>query len=136
MNYFVEGIQGAGKSTMVRKLAEVYSNYTVFREGDYSPVELAWCSYVNEEEYVGILDKYSMIADEIKEKTVQEEDRKIICYTQILTDVPGFHKYMEQYEIYNGNRSRDSFEQIVLERFRKWNGENQIFECSMFQNII
>lgn len=136
MNYFVEGIQGAGKSTMVRKLAEEYLNYTVFREGDYSPVELAWCSYVNEEEYTSILDKYSMIANEIKEKTVQEEDRKIVCYTQILTDVPGFHKYMEQYEIYNGNRSRDSFEQIVLERFRKWKGENQIFECSIFQNII
>lgn len=136
MNYFVEGIQGAGKTTMVRRLAEVCLNYTVFREGDYSPVELAWCACVNEEEYTGILDKYSMIANEIKEKTVQEEDRRIICYTQILTDVPGFHKYMEQYEIYNGNWPRDSFEQIVLERFQKWNGENQIFECSIFQNII
>jgi len=136
MNYFVEGIQGAGKSTMVRKLAEEYPDYTVFWEGDYSPVELAWCAYVEEGEYAGILDKYSMIADEIEEKTVQEEDRRIICYTRILTDVPGFHKYLEQYEIYNGKWPRDSFEQIVLERFRNWNGEGQIFECSIFQNII
>lgn len=40
MNYFIEGIQGAGKSTLVGKLAEKLPEYRVFREGDYSPVEL------------------------------------------------------------------------------------------------
>ena len=44
MNYFVEGIQGAGKTTMVKKLKEKYPDYQVFCEGDYSPVELAWCA--------------------------------------------------------------------------------------------
>ncbi|MGN0403100.1 MAG: hypothetical protein ACI4HQ_12695 [Acetatifactor sp.] len=136
MNYFVEGIQGAGKSTMVGKLAKEYPDYTVFREGDYSPVELAWCAYVGEQEYADILAGYNTLADEIKEKSVQEGDRRIICYTRILTDVPGFHKDLEQYEIYNGRRLRDDFERIVLERFAGWQGENQIFECSIFQNII
>lgn len=136
MNYFVEGIQGAGKSTMVGKLAKEYPDYTVFREGDYSPVELAWCAYVEKQEYADILKRYPTLTDEIKEKSVQEGDRRIICYTRILTDVPGFHKNLEQYEIYNGRRSKEEFEKIVLERFARWQGENQIFECSIFQNMI
>lgn len=136
MNYFVEGIQGAGKSTMVGKLAKEYPDYTVFREGDYSPVELAWCAYVEKQEYADILKRYPTLTDEIKEKSVQEGDRRIICYTRILTDVPGFHKDLEQYEIYNGRRSKEEFEKIVLERFARWQGENQIFECSIFQNMI
>lgn len=135
-NYFVEGLQGAGKSTFVRKLSEYSSDYQVFREGDFSPVELAWCAYVTKEQYNNVLNSYPMLTSKIKEKTVAEGDHKIICYTQILTDVPGFHKNLEKYEIYNGNLDRDSFENVIMERFEKWNGEGQIFECSIFQNII
>jgi len=43
---------------------------------------------------------------------------------------------LEKLEIYNGNLDRESFEAVVLERFGRWNGEGQIFECSIFQNII
>lgn len=43
LNYFIEGLQGAGKSTLVQKFSERLPGYTVFREGDYSPVELTWC---------------------------------------------------------------------------------------------
>ena len=43
-NYFIEGLQGAGKSTLVQKLSAHLPEHTVFREGDYSPVELAWCT--------------------------------------------------------------------------------------------
>lgn len=38
---FVEGLQGAGKSTMVNRLSQKNPEYTVYREGDYAPVELA-----------------------------------------------------------------------------------------------
>ena len=135
-NYFVEGLQGSGKTTLVRKLSDRLEGCEVFHEGDYSPVELAWCAYVNEEQYNGILAEYPSLSAEIKEKTVFEGEHRIICYTQILTDIPGFHKNMERYEIYNGNLDREAFENVVLERFGKWNGEGQIFECSIFQNII
>lgn len=135
-NYFVEGLQGAGKTTLVRRLSDRLGGYRVFREGDYSPVELAWCAYTDEEQYGGILAEYPSLGAKIKEKTVTEGARRIICYTQILTDIPGFHKNMERYEIYNGNLDREAFENVVLERFGKWNGEKQIFECSIFQNII
>lgn len=135
-NYFVEGLQGAGKSTFVRLLSDKLSDYKVFREGDYSPVELAWCAYVTEKQYNDILTKYPSINTDIKKKTVTEGEHNIICYTQILTDIPDFHRFLEKYEIYNGNLDKESFENVVCERFRKWDGEGQIFECSIFQNII
>lgn len=135
-NYFIEGLQGAGKTTFVQKLSDQLTDNKVFREGDYSPVELAWCAYVTEEQYRKVLADYPSIANEIQEKTVTEAAHKIICYTQILTDIPDFHRNLERYEIYNGNLDRASFEKVILERFRRWDGEGQIFECSVFQNII
>ena len=45
MNFFVEGLQGSGKSTLVQKLADMNPGYTAVREGEYSPVELSWCAY-------------------------------------------------------------------------------------------
>lgn len=135
-NYFVEGLQGAGKTTFVQKLSDKLEDYQVFREGDFSPVELAWCAYVTEEQYNDILKDYPSIGEEIKAKTVIEGGHRIICYTQILTDIPDFHKNLEKYEIYNGNLDRESFEKVILERFGRWNGVGQIFECSIFQNII
>lgn len=135
-NLFVEGLQGAGKSTLVRGLANKLPNYTVLHEGDYSPVELAWCSYVTEAQYQDILTRYQDIAGEIEKMTVTEQDHRIIRYTQILTDIPGFHKDLEQYEIYNGTLERDAFEKIILERYQKFTEDKHVFECSIFQNII
>lgn len=135
-NYFIEGLQGAGKTTFVRQLSDKLCDYKVFHEGDYSPVELAWCAYVTEDQYNKILTDYPSLNAEIKEKTVAEGEHKIICYTQIITDVPGFHRDLERYEIYNGNLTKEIFENVVLGRFKKWNGEGQIFECSILQNII
>lgn len=136
MNYFIEGLQGSGKSTLLEKLRNKYPSHTVFCEGDYSPIELAWCAYVTKDKYVEILEKYSDIREMIEEKSYAEGDNVIICYTKILTDVPGFHKDLEQYEIYNGRLVFDEFRKIIFERFRNWNGDNMIFECSLFQNIV
>ncbi len=136
MNYFIEGLQGSGKSTLVRRLSEKYSDYKAICEGDFSPVELAWCAYVDKKTFDGILAKYSDIRNEISEKSIEEDDHMIICYTKIITDIPGFHKDLEQYEIYNGNLDKDSFKELVLKRLRNWNGDKNIFECSIFQNIV
>ena len=135
-NYFVEGLQGAGKSTTVKLLSDKLPEYKVFREGDYSPVELAWCAYVTEMQYKHILKHYQSLETDIVSKTVAEENHKIICYTQILTDVEGFHKDLERYEIYNGNLDRNSFEKIILERYQKWNEKVQIFECSISKILL
>ena len=136
MNYFIEGLQGAGKSTLTGKLSEKQPGHQVFREGDYNPVELAWCAYMDKEQYEAVLRKYAPIEDEIRANTTVEGDRYIVTYTRILTDIPGFHKDLEQYEIYNGRVSKYEFEKIILSRYAEWKGRDQIFECSIFQNII
>ena len=136
MNYFVEGLQGSGKSTLARKLAEKIPGSVLKEEGDYSPVELAWCAYLNEEQYQGILEKYPEMRKEIEEKTCAEGEKKIVCYTKIRTDNHGFYQDLEQYEIYNNRVSREDFQDIVLSRYRNWNQDGMIFECSLFQNIV
>ncbi len=136
MNYFVEGLQGSGKSTLVRRLSEKYPDHKAVCEGDYSPVELAWCAYVTREQYEEVLDKYEDIRSEIEDKSYAEDDHMVICYTKIITDIPGFHKDLERYEIYNGNLKGETFEDLVLNRYRNWNSDRNIYECSLFQNIV
>ncbi len=136
MNYFVEGLQGSGKSTLVGKLSQKHPDCKAIREGEYSPIELAWCAYVSKETYDEIISRYRDIRSLIEEKTHEENGRTIICYTKIATDKPGFYQDLEQYEIYNGRREPDAFKSIVLDRYRRWNGDKTIFECSLFQNIV
>ena len=118
MNYFIEGLQGSGKSTVVQKLAEARPGYTAVREGDYSPVELAWCAYTAESKYFA------------------EGNKRIICYTQVRTDNHAFYQDLEQYEIYNGRVAFEDFKTIVLDRYRQWNTDQMIFECSLLQNTV
>ena len=102
MNYFAEGLQGSGKSTLVQRLSGLCSGSRVFREGDYSPTDLAWCAYTDERQYLAVKAKYPELHAQIDEHTVSEDDRKIICYTKIQTANERFYKDLEQYEIYNG----------------------------------
>ena len=136
MNYFIEGLQGSGKSTLVQKMFERKPNCIAIREGEYSPVELSWCAYMDEKTYQEKLDHYSDMRKMIEEKTYSEGDKKIVCYTKIKTANRGFYKDLEQYEIYNNRVSYDDFKSIILSRYRAWNQDNMIFECSLFQNIV
>ena len=99
MNYFIEGIQGSGKTTMLEKMTQDNPKLKAYREGDFSPVELAWCAYVSHSQYEIIIKKYANLAGEIKKNTVKEGEMYIITYTRIITDIPDFHKELEQYEI-------------------------------------
>lgn len=136
MNYFVEGLQGSGKTTFAQRLLEQLPDGQVFREGDFSPVELAWCAYTTEDQYDRLLAEYPALRAEIRGKTVAEGECRVTCYTKIATDIPGFYQNWEQFEIYNGRLDRAVFENVVFGRFRRWNGKRQIFECSIFQNIV
>ena len=136
MNYFVEGLQGSGKSTLVQKLSELNPGYTAVREGEYSPVELSWCAYVDAGQYDRILETYPDLRSQIEGKTYAEGSKKVICYTKIGTDNRAFYQDLEQYEIYNNRVPFDMFQSIVLGRYQKWNSDRMIFECSLFQNIV
>ena len=135
MNYFIEGLQGSGKSTLAGKLSEKCGG-RLFREGDYSPVELAWCAYLSEDCLEEIMARHPDLRTKTEAQTFDEDGRKIVCYTRIPTEDTGFYKDMEQHEIYNGRLPLDKFKDIVLKRYRAWNGSGQIFECSLFQNTI
>ena len=136
MNYFVEGLQGSGKSTLINRLSECYPDCMPVREGEYSPVELAWCAYLEEPEYQDILNAFSSLRPQIEEKTYRENGHVIVCYTKIMTEGQRFYRELEKHEIYNNRVSFEEFRKTVLNRFRKWDGDKMIFECSLFQNIV
>lgn len=135
-NIFVEGIQGMGKSTLVNRIARELPEVRVCREGDYSPIDLAWCTWMSKEEYEAILEKYAEIRTEIEKYTVEEDGYFVVAYTKILTDILGFHKDLEQYEIYNGRKKFAEWKEIVFTRFEKFRETGYLFECAFFQNIM
>ncbi len=151
-NIFIEGIQGSGKSTLLNRIARSNPGLQVCREGDYSPIELAWCTWMTEEEYNAILERYDTIRDAIVsntfKNTLKGKEYFIVTYTRILTDIPGFHKDLEQYEIYNGRRDFADFKEIIFSRYKNFTEnatvnftknlkvQGYLFECSFFQNII
>lgn len=136
MNYFVEGLQGSGKSTLAKKVSEKHTECKHLEEGDYSPIELSWCAYLSKEEYERVLNDYPEMNSEIKEKSHEEGDKIVICYTKIRTDKVDFYKDLERFEIYNDRVSFEVFRDIVLSRYKNWKDDNYIFECSLFQNIV
>ena len=136
MTYFVEGIQGSGKSTLVKILSEKCPDHKVLEEGDYSPVELAWCAYMGMEDYQATLEQYPDLKQEIEAKTHFEDDHAVVCYTKIRTDNRSFYQGMEKYEIYNNRVSPEAFKETVLSRYGRWDGAPMITECALFQNIV
>ena len=136
MNYFIEGLQGSGKSTLVRKLAEKHPHMKAVMEGDYSPVELAWCALLTEEQYADVLNRWMSLKDQIIEKTYKEGEKRIVCYTKVKSEDRAFYQELEEYEIYNGRTALDKFREIVLTRYRNWQGDGSIFECSLLQNTV
>ena len=99
-------------------------------------MELAWCSYMTEQEFNSILKKYSEYKEEILKNTKKEGNRYITAYTRILTDTREFYQDMESFEIYNARIDYDTFKSIILDRYTKLNSFGNIFECSFFQNTM
>ncbi|WOO37069.1 hypothetical protein R2R35_00825 [Anaerocolumna sp. AGMB13020] len=135
-NIFIEGIPGSGKSTLLGKLQEKLPEYKFYREGEISPVDLAWCSYLSITQYKKLQEDWPQFRNIIDINSVQEEGYYIIPYTRLHGDNHAFYRYMEKYEIYGGRRSIDEFKGIVKKRYRNFKGTGNIFECAFFQNII
>lgn len=135
-NVFVEGIPGSGKTTLLNRIFSAVPELHICREGDYSPLELAWCTWMSKDEYEETLECYKSLRDEIMKNTVQEQEHFVISYTKIITDVPNFHKELEKYEIYNGRKIFQELKEIVLKRYENFSETGYLFECSFFQNII
>lgn len=135
-NIFIEGIQGAGKSTLLNNITAALPGLHPCREGDYSPVDLAWCTWMTKKEYKNALSSYKALENEIRQNTVEEHEHFVVSYTKIITDVPGFHKDLEKYEIYNGRKALHELKEIIFSRYKAFQEMGYVFECSFFQNII
>lgn len=135
-NIFVEGIQGMGKSTLINGISKLLPKLHVCREGDYSPVDLAWCAWMSEVDYKAILLKYPELESEILKNTMKEQEYYIVTYTKIKTEVLGFYKDLECYEIYNGRKSLSELKEIIFNWFRNFTETGYLFECAFFQNIV
>ena len=135
-NIFIEGIQGMGKSTLLNSIISVVPNLHICREGDYSPVELAWCTWMTKKEYEQVLKHYDSLQNEIKKNTFREQEHFVVTYTKIITDIPDFHKELEKFEIYNGKKPLQDFKEIIFSRYKNFSKTGYLFECSFFQNII
>lgn len=134
---FIEGLQGSGKSTLLRNLSQKFPEYKAYYEGDISPVELAWCSYMTETQYEEALHKYPHVEQEIKQWTLLEGDRYIVAYTRILADMREFYEWMENFEIYNARVPFEQFHDIIMNRYRVLKPDSKnLFECSFFQNSM
>ncbi len=136
MNIFIEGLQGTGKTTLLRNLEKRLPNYKVYYEGKLSPVELAWSSYMTLDEFEKTCEIYSDVKPDLELFSVTEDSHKVIAYTKILTDYEGFHKHLEEYTIYHGNITFAEFRSVVLKRYNLLNTNNNIFESSFFQYSI
>ena len=136
MNYFVEGLQGSGKSTLVQKLSEKHPGCIPVMEGDYSPVELAWCARLSETQYSEVLEQWNDLQDQLRSKSHKEDNCWIVCYTQVKSGNRDFYQQLENYEIYNGRTTFEEYKDIVLTRYRNWQGDSNIFECSLLQNAV
>lgn len=135
-NIYIEGIQGMGKSTLVNGISAAVPGLHVYREGDYSPADLAWCAWMTKEEYGRVLNRFPSLREEIVKNTAAEQGHFVVTYTKIRTEVPGFYQELEQYEIYNGRKSFREWKTIIFERYRNFRGTGCLFECAFFQNII
>lgn len=69
-NVYIEGIQGMGKSTLLNRIISAIPEFHVCREGDYSPIDLAWCAYMTKEEYEQLLKHHAPLRNEIIKNTV------------------------------------------------------------------
>lgn len=136
MNLFIEGLQGSGKSTLTNKLAKRYTDYPVYREGDYNPAELAWCALLTQEQYEKALIRYEYVKEDIVRHTTIENGTYIVAYTLILAENRQFYQDMEQYEIYNNRVCFSRFHDVIMRRYQMYDKRNGIFECSFFQNSI
>ncbi len=133
---FIEGLQGSGKTTLLRTLSQKYPEYKAYYEGDISPVELAWCSYMTKSQYEEALQKYPHVEQEIRQFTKQEGERYIVAYTRILAEQREFYEWMEQFEIYNARVSFTTFHDSIMKRYEALEPGKNIFECSFFQNSM
>lgn len=144
--YFIEGIPGSGKTTYAKRLYDhlISQGETVelFNEGDLHPIDLAWCSIIQKNQFTSLAEKHSKYRDQLLDHSKFIEDIVITAYTKVRVndDDASFYDDFSPYEIY---RTKDFqyFKDTHLTLWEKFNEIHKkdtiyIFECIFLQNHI
>jgi len=142
----VEGIQGSGKSTFAKKIADFYTEHglqaNLYTEGGFHPADLAWNACIPVETLSRVLAPYSGFREEIDKNTHIEDGYAIISYTQVKTDNKAFFKDMENHEVYDNRVPLDVFNGLHRSRWRAFGEQAKrknalnVFECALLQNHV
>lgn len=144
---FIEGLPGSGKTTFAKRLASDLKNHgyetQIHIEGDLHPIDLAWCSMMDEANYQTVLKDYPDYRQQIESNTKILDGLRITAYTKVRIPKDGdfsFYDRMEQHEIYRTEHLED-FKNAHLKLWRDFNRSAQdnciyVFECVFLQNHI
>ena len=110
-NIYIEGIQGMGKSTLLSEIARRRPEYRVCREGDYSPVDLAWCAWMDGEQYASVLERYAPLRREIEEEACREESAILLLTLKFSRTYRAFTRIWSNMRYITAGKRR-----------RSWNG--------------
>ncbi len=144
--FFVEGIPGSGKSTFARRIRDVLVEQgkavELYNEGDLHPIDLAWCSIMDENQFNSHIETYSKYKNQIISLSRKWKNQIITAYTKVKVDDNDVVLYrdFEKYEIY---RTED-FEYFKVTHRELWSefsdrydeSKYYVFECVFFQNHI
>lgn len=158
----VEGIPGAGKTTMAKSIAKDLSSkgmkVKIFEEGMSHPVDMAWQAYLTEEEYNSFIEKCYEVWENTKKEVSKEELKNIIerqvrredghvllAYTKIEFPEVDYWQTIGEVankEVCDGRTSLKEFKEIHLKRWSNFAKESNdddtvyVFECVFLQNHI
>ncbi|AUD63726.1 hypothetical protein BK010_09030 [Tenericutes bacterium MO-XQ] len=143
---FIEGLPGSGKTTFAKKLKKYYESKGIrvvqFSEGDLHPIDLAWCTIMDKDQFDNILKKYPVLKDEILRLTKKEDDKFITAYTRVRHEEvsQAFYDDMKSFEIYRTS-DLNTFLETHLKRYEYFSNHYDrdtlyIFECIFLQNHI
>jgi len=119
-SYFIEGLQGAGKSTLVNRLAVKYPEKKVCRKGDYTPVDLAWCAYVDETTYQDIPARFPSLSEGMAKYAVPEHEIFECAMFQNILENTMLYLQMPEGEILAFDRKVHEILQISHIKFFIW----------------
>lgn len=143
--YFVEGIPGAGKTTLSQKLyhevSAMHDNVHLYRECASNPLDLARYAYLSRTRYMDFLTS-------VPEGSMRSliENRIIYCDNDIL--VPYMDLVQNEktralglelsiYDVYNGHLSFEKFTELHLQRWRAFAREMKASnEIAIFDGIL
>ncbi|MDD3244049.1 MAG: hypothetical protein PHD32_10045 [Eubacteriales bacterium] len=157
----VEGIPGAGKTTMAGRLKEELTaqgrRVIAYTEGESHPADMAWQAYLTPQEYAAYRDHcrelweslpqpgpWEAVEQALEAQTRREDGHILLAYTRVAYPDDAYWALTGEVackEICDRRRPLEEFKAIHLRRWARFAREAEpdavyIFECAFLQNHI